>query len=68
MPNQNRTGPKGKGSKTGRKLGKCHTTETEQKQMVEQIVIHEKQPSAFIDYYTKLINYFHKRGKEKDIH
>ena len=33
MANQNRTGPEGKGPKTGRKLGKCLKTESEQAQI-----------------------------------
>jgi hypothetical protein len=61
MPNQNRKGPKGKGPKTGRKLGKCQKTESEQKQMVEPIEIQEKQPSANV---SSLINSF--RGKRND--
>jgi hypothetical protein len=31
MPNMNHTGPEGKGPKTGRKLGKCHKSESELK-------------------------------------
>ena len=27
MPNKDRTGPEGKGSKTGRQMGKCNDTE-----------------------------------------
>jgi len=54
MPNQNRTGPKGKGPKTGRKLGKCHKTESEQKQMVEPIEIQEKLSSANTGFFKKL--------------
>jgi hypothetical protein len=30
MPNQDRTGPSGKGPKTGRRLGKCHKSISEQ--------------------------------------
>lgn len=33
MPHLDHTGPEGKGPKTGRKLGKCRKTESEQLQM-----------------------------------
>ncbi len=35
MSNLNHKGPEGQGSKTGRKLGKCHKTEEELKQVGE---------------------------------
>ena len=35
MPKLDHTGPEGKGSKTGRKLGKCHKNETELKETGE---------------------------------
>jgi hypothetical protein len=35
MPNLNHTGPEGQGPKTGRKLGKCHKSEEELKQIGE---------------------------------
>lgn len=35
MPYLDHTGPEGKGPKTGRKLGKCHKNETEQKKIGE---------------------------------
>ncbi len=33
MPHLNGSGPENKGSKTGRKLGKCHKTEKEQSEI-----------------------------------
>jgi len=33
MPNKDRTGPEGKGSKTGRKLGRCVDAEPEESRM-----------------------------------
>jgi len=35
MPHLDHTGPKGKGPKTGRKLGKCKKIQTEQKEIGE---------------------------------
>jgi len=35
MPKLDHTGPDGQGPKTGRKLGKCHKTETELKEQGE---------------------------------
>jgi len=35
MPHLNGTGPNGEGSKAGRKLGECHKTEAEQKEVGE---------------------------------
>jgi hypothetical protein len=35
MPHLDHTGPEGKGPKTGRKLGKCKKTQTEQKEIGE---------------------------------
>jgi len=35
MPKLDHTGPEGQGPKTGRKLGKCHKTETELKEQGE---------------------------------
>ena len=35
MPQLDHKGPEGKGSKTGRKLGKCHKNEAEQKEIGE---------------------------------
>jgi len=35
MPHLDHTGPKGKGQKTGRKLGQCHKNEEEQKETGE---------------------------------
>jgi hypothetical protein len=57
MPNQNRKGPKGKGPKTGRKLGKCRKTESELKQMDETIESQEKQNPAKIGFFKKLLHW-----------
>ncbi len=35
MPKLDRTGPEGKGPKTGRKLGKCRKTETENNEPIK---------------------------------
>lgn len=35
MPKLNGTGPNGEGAKEGRKLGECHKTEAEQKEVGE---------------------------------
>jgi hypothetical protein len=57
MPNQNRKGPKGKGPKTGKKLGKCRKTESEQKLMDEPIESQEKNTPEKIGFFNKLLHW-----------